>query len=185
MNNPLVKKKAEFGTAPVFLTAISTILGAIMFLRFGYAVGHLGFFGTLLLIAIGHLVTIPTAMALPIMDMLIKDGRVSRGWLGVTLAPLDAQMQLYLKLGGKGVVVTEMDEGTPAKAAGLMVGDVVIAFDGVDVKDLGKLRNGVAMKTAGTPTTFDILREGKRMTVTITLGELPESSKRRPKARQR
>lgn len=54
----------KFGTAPVFLTAISTILGAIMFLRFGYAVGNIGFFGTLIIILIGHLVTIPTAMSI-------------------------------------------------------------------------------------------------------------------------
>lgn len=56
--------KASFGTAPVFLTAISTILGAIMFLRFGYAVGNVGFLGALGIILIGHLVTIPTAMAI-------------------------------------------------------------------------------------------------------------------------
>jgi len=52
-----------FGTAPVFLATISTILGAILFLRFGYAVGHLGLLGALLLILLGHMVTIPTAMA--------------------------------------------------------------------------------------------------------------------------
>jgi len=60
----LVRGKANFGTAPVFLTAISTILGAIMFLRFGYAVANVGFLGTLAIILIGHAVTIPTAMAL-------------------------------------------------------------------------------------------------------------------------
>lgn len=54
----------KFGTMPVFLTAISTILGAIMFLRFGYAVGNVGFLGTLGIIILGHLVTIPTAMAI-------------------------------------------------------------------------------------------------------------------------
>lgn len=54
----------KFGTAPVFFTAISTILGAIMFLRFGFAVGHTGFIGTVLIILIGHAVTIPTAMAI-------------------------------------------------------------------------------------------------------------------------
>jgi amino acid transporter len=53
-----------FGTAPVFFAGISTILGAIMFLRFGYAVGNVGLSGTLLIIAIGHMVTIPTALAL-------------------------------------------------------------------------------------------------------------------------
>ena len=59
----LIAKKG-FGTIPVFLTAISTILGAVMFLRFGYAVGSVSFYGTLLIILIGHLVTIPTAFAI-------------------------------------------------------------------------------------------------------------------------
>ncbi|MBN1301652.1 MAG: hypothetical protein JW995_10595 [Melioribacteraceae bacterium] len=53
-----------FGTAPVFFAAISTILGAILFLRFGFAVGTLGFFGVLLIIIVGHLVTLPTALAI-------------------------------------------------------------------------------------------------------------------------
>ena len=54
---------ATFGTLPVFMTAISTILGAILFLRFGYAVGHQGLVGTIGIIFLGHMVTIPTAMA--------------------------------------------------------------------------------------------------------------------------
>ncbi len=53
-----------FGTLPVFLAGISTILGAIMFLRFGYAVGNVGLIGSLAIILIGHLVTIPTALAI-------------------------------------------------------------------------------------------------------------------------
>ncbi len=59
----LSKPKAGFGVAPVFLTSISTILGAILFLRFGYSVGEVGFWGTMAIIVIGHLVTIPTALA--------------------------------------------------------------------------------------------------------------------------
>ena len=58
------QKKLGFGTAPVFFTAISTILGAILFLRFGMATGTIGFLGVVLIIFIGHLVTIPTALAL-------------------------------------------------------------------------------------------------------------------------
>jgi amino acid transporter len=54
----------RFGTIPVFFTAISTILGAILFLRFGFAVGTLGFWGAFLLIILGHSLTIPTALAL-------------------------------------------------------------------------------------------------------------------------
>ncbi len=61
----MTQKKANgFGTAPVFFTAISTILGAILFLRFGFATGTLGFAGVLLAILIGHFVTIPTAFAI-------------------------------------------------------------------------------------------------------------------------
>lgn len=56
--------KHRFGTGPVFFTAISTILGAILFLRFGFAVGTLGFGGAMLIVLLGHLVTIPTAMAI-------------------------------------------------------------------------------------------------------------------------
>ena len=52
-----------FGTAPVFLASISTILGAILFLRFGYAVGHVGLWGAMMIIVIGHMVTIPTVLA--------------------------------------------------------------------------------------------------------------------------
>ncbi len=54
----------KFGTAPVFFTAISTILGAILFLRFGFAVGTLGFWGVVLIVLLGHMVTIPTALAI-------------------------------------------------------------------------------------------------------------------------
>ncbi len=56
--------KNSFGTAPVFFTAIATILGAILFLRFGFAVGTLGFWGVIGVILLGHLVTIPTALAI-------------------------------------------------------------------------------------------------------------------------
>lgn len=63
MSKESLNSKAHFGTLPVFMTAISTILGAILFLRFGYAVGHTGFLGALLIIFIGHLVTLPTALA--------------------------------------------------------------------------------------------------------------------------
>src|SRR6056297_3973043 len=63
MKTGLVNKSAKFGTMPVFLTALSTILGAVLFLRFGWAVGQIGFYGTIGIIVLGHLITIPTALA--------------------------------------------------------------------------------------------------------------------------
>lgn len=64
MDEGLRNKNARFGTMPVFLTALSTILGAILFLRFGWAVGQVGLLATFGIIIIGHMVTIPTAMAI-------------------------------------------------------------------------------------------------------------------------
>lgn len=63
MAKSLINTNAKFGTLPVFLTALSTILGAILFLRFGWAVGQVGFFGVIGIIILGHVVTIPTAFA--------------------------------------------------------------------------------------------------------------------------
>ncbi len=63
MSKSLVTKKAGFGTLEVFVTSVSTILGAVLFLRFGWAVGNLGFFKVLAIVLIGHLVTFPTAFA--------------------------------------------------------------------------------------------------------------------------
>ncbi len=60
----ITNKVRRFGTAPVFFTAIATILGAILFLRFGFATGTLGLWGVVLIIIVGHMVTIPTALAL-------------------------------------------------------------------------------------------------------------------------
>jgi amino acid transporter len=62
--SPSAARGHGFGVAPVFLASICTILGAMMFLRFGYAVGHLGVVGALWVVLLGHLVTIPTAMAI-------------------------------------------------------------------------------------------------------------------------
>lgn len=63
MAKSLVNTHARFGTLPVFFTALSTILGAVLFLRFGWAVGQVGFWGVIGIIVLGHVVTIPTAFA--------------------------------------------------------------------------------------------------------------------------
>lgn len=60
----IIKEKSGLGVSAVFFTAISTILGAIMFLRFGWAVGQIGFWGVITVIVIGHIITIATAMAI-------------------------------------------------------------------------------------------------------------------------
>ena len=83
MSSPAVSAPGQqghgFGTAPVFLASICTILGAIMFLRFGYAVGHLGVAGALAVVVVGHLVTLPTALAIAeLATMLMDDEELGR-----------------------------------------------------------------------------------------------------------
>ncbi len=63
MDRSITNPNASFGSMPVFMTAISTILGAILFLRFGWAVGNVGFLGVIAIVVIGHMITIPTALA--------------------------------------------------------------------------------------------------------------------------
>lgn len=62
MSKPLQQGQKTMGTFPVFMTAVSTILGAILFLKFGYSVGNVGLVTTMVIIIVGHLVTIPTAI---------------------------------------------------------------------------------------------------------------------------
>jgi len=64
MRNRKITRGHGFSTLPVFLAAISTILGAVMFLRFGWAVGHQGILGALLIVIVGHCITVPTALAI-------------------------------------------------------------------------------------------------------------------------
>ncbi len=62
--NKAIKGKAGFGTAAVYLTSIASVLGAILFLRFGFATGTLGFWGAIGIVLLGHMITIPTALAI-------------------------------------------------------------------------------------------------------------------------
>jgi serine protease Do len=119
---------------------------------------------------------IPTAMARPIMDMLIKDGKVSRGYLGVSLAPVKH---------GRGVLIETVEAKAPAAVAGIAPGDIILAVDGTEVRDIGKLRNLVAMKGAHASTTLDVSRDGKTRAVKVKLGELPEQQPRRARIMRR
>ena len=119
---------------------------------------------------------IPINMARQIMDALISEGRVSRGYLGVNIQDVDSDMadQLGVKP-NSGVVVTGVREGTPAEKAGLKEYDVITAVDGAKVTSTTELRNKVAMIKPGTKTNFTVQREGKDMNFSVVLAELDEN----------
>lgn len=121
---------------------------------------------------------IPSNMAKVVMENLIRHKRVVRGWLGVTVQDLDSDMAKTLNLKEvKGAVVTDVHEGSPAERAGFRRKDIIITFDGRDVEDSAHLRNLVVSTPPGKTVNIEIIRDGKTVTKTVTIGELPAEQK--------
>lgn len=118
---------------------------------------------------------IPINMGRMVMERLIADGKVTRGYLGVSLEP-EFTLELAERFGLKdeaGALINEVAEGTPAAEAGLKPGDVVTEFNGKKVSDSRQLRLMVSQTLPKTKASFKILRDGKPRTVNVTLAELP------------
>ncbi|MEW6569565.1 MAG: DegQ family serine endoprotease [Nitrospirota bacterium] len=117
---------------------------------------------------------VPSNMVRLIMEQLIQKGKVVRGWIGVTIQELTPE--LSEKFGLKrtqGALVSDVSKGSPAARAGIMRGDVIIEFNGKEVKDVSGLRNLVAQSKAGTAVPVKILRSGKEHTFKVAIVELP------------
>ena len=120
---------------------------------------------------------IPTNMAQPIMKALIEHGKVVRGWLGVGIQDIDQDLASAMKLGSvNGILVSDVEASGPGAKAGLRSGDVVLKLNGQPVDSTGEFRNAIASAGAGATVKLDITRDGKPMTVTVKLGELPEKT---------
>lgn len=117
---------------------------------------------------------VPTNMVQPIMDALVKDGRVRRGWLGVVIQDLDRDSAAKLGLGEqRGALIAQVGEGSPAEAAGLRAGDVVVQLNATAIASSAQLRNAVALAGADQEVKMQVLRAGERQELKVLLGELP------------
>lgn len=115
---------------------------------------------------------IPSNMARNVMDQLIEHGSVRRGRLGVFVQPVTSEQASSLGLSEvRGVIVRQVEKGSPADRAGLREGDVILAFNGTPVNDANSLRNQVASAQPGTEVTLTIFRDGHEQPVRVTLGE--------------
>ena len=132
---------------------------------------------------------IPINMVRPIMEMLIKDGKVSRGYLGVSIGTATPVLAKQEKLGAQhGAVVAGIDPNGPAARAGLSEGDVVVALNGSEIRTGYLLRNAIAMSRPGSTVDLEVVhRNGSKATVKAKLGELPADDvvRARPAAKQR
>jgi len=118
---------------------------------------------------------IPINLVKHVADQLMASGKVQRAWLGIQLAELTPELAEGFGLSEqKGILVQDVLTGTPAERAGLKRNDVIVAFDGQSVSDLPKFRLKVADTKIGSRVPLEVLRDGKRMSFTVTLSEKPK-----------
>lgn len=117
---------------------------------------------------------IPINMAKSVQNQLKSHGKVTRGWLGVMIQDVDEALSKSFELESVGgVLVSEVQENSPAEKAGIKQGDILITMDEKELADVPDLRNRVAMIAPGTKVKFQIIRNGKKMYLTITIDEQP------------
>jgi len=123
---------------------------------------------------------VPANMARSVMDRIIKDGRVVRGFLGVGIQQVTPELaQMFNLPNQSGALVGEVRPKTPAAQAGIEAGDVITEFDGKKVNDSRHLRLMVSQTLPGTKVKLKLIREDKdkkkfvEVPLAVTLGELP------------
>jgi serine protease Do len=123
--------------------------------------------------------SVPSNLARYVLERLITEGRVTRGYLGVLIQPVTPDLAREFKLpDNTGALVAEVTPDSPAAKAGLKEGDVVVEFNGRKISESRQLRLLVAQTAPGTEVTLRIVRDGKPKTVTVKLGELPAQAGR-------
>lgn len=122
--------------------------------------------------------SVPSNMAQKVMASLIKHGKVTRGWLGVTIQDINENMVEGLNLKSTdGALVGSVVEDSPAEKAGLKTGDVIVELNGNKVKNTVELRNRIASTEPDATVTLGVIREGKEKSIRVKLGELPSDEK--------
>lgn len=120
----------------------------------------------------------PSSTVVPVISQLREFGETRRGWLGVRIQNVDDSIAESLGLGkARGALVAGVDEKGPAKPAGLKTGDVIVKFDGREVKESRDLPKIVAATPVGKAVDVIVMRDGKEVTKSVTLGRLEDGEK--------
>ena len=115
---------------------------------------------------------IPINLAKRIMTQLIEKGEVERGWLGVSLQPINYDLAEKLKLEEpRGALIAEAIEGMPAEKAGIRRRDVIVEFDKIAIRDSNHLMHVVAAAGVGKTVEVKVIRNGKEKVLKVTLGK--------------
>ncbi len=118
---------------------------------------------------------VPSNMAQSVMNQLINQGKVVRGWLGITIQNFTPELAKEFGLGkSAGALVTEILKGSPAEKAGMRRGDIITEVDDKEIKNVESLRNIIAQSKVGSRIQIKVIREGKPLLLTAIITELPQ-----------
>lgn len=118
---------------------------------------------------------VPINLAKEILPQLEKDGRVTRGWLGVAVQPVTGELAELLELDERrGALVSQVTPDSPADEAGIERGDVIVRFGKREIDKMRELPRAVATTPPGTEVEVEVLRDGRRKRLEVEVGELEE-----------
>ncbi|KZY05972.1 MULTISPECIES: Do family serine endopeptidase [unclassified Sulfitobacter] len=116
---------------------------------------------------------VPSDLVQTIVADLADDGEVQRGWLGVQIRPMTDEVATVLGYDApKGAVVEMVNEDSPAEAAGLKKGDIILSFNGTEIEELRDLTRAVAETAPDAATEMVVLQKGEEVTLKVTVGAL-------------
>ncbi len=117
---------------------------------------------------------IPSNMLRPIVESLLRHGKVVRGWLGVTIQDLTPELATAMQFASsRGVLVTAVEPGSPAESAGVQAGDLIEELDREQLRSSAQFRNLIATRGATAQIELVIMRNGERQRLPVTLSERP------------
>ena len=124
--------------------------------------------------SLGIAFSIPVSLARSVFEQIVRDGEVTRGWLGIVPAPVTAEAAKALALArAEGVVIREMEQGGPAARAGMQVFDVVVEIAGKPTRNVPQLLARIAELPPGSVARVHVVRGGKEAQVDVTVGKRP------------
>jgi serine protease Do len=133
--------------------------------------------------SIGLGFAVPSKTVAGVVDQLRQFGELRRGWLGVRIQPVTDEIADSLSIKpARGALIAGVDDKGPAKPAGIEPGDVVVKFDGKDIKEPKDLSRIVADTAVGKEVEVIVIRKGEEQTLKVTLGRLEDTDKAQPAA---